>query len=455
MPNHTQLYSDLGAVGPDQLCDLRRDFESDPRWRQSMNAVCHAPVSKVARSPRRLSAIDLTFSHHLDENKATSQGASGRCWLFAALNTLRVAAIETMALEDDFELSQNYLMFWDKLEKANYFLESILLTLDEPTDGRLIAHLLTSPVQDGGQWHMFANLVRKYGVVPKAAMPETDSSGRTAELNYQLTYLLREAACRMRQANRRGATEVELRAMKAPVLSEAYRMLAIHLGIPPREFFWQWRDRDNKHHREGTITPLRFFEKYVGVDLDDRVCLIHCPQESKSYGALYTIRFLGNVVGGEPIKYLNVEADVMKAAAANQIKAGEPVWFGCDVGKCLDRESGLMDVDLFEYDLIYGRAPSLTKAERLDYGHAQMTHAMVFTGVDLDSAERPVKWRVENSWGDKVGDEGFMLMTDRWFDEHNYEVVVRRRFLSDSLLPILDTEPIPLDPWDPMGALAC
>lgn len=420
-----------------------------------MNAVCHAPVSKVARSARVFAATDFTFSHHLEENKATSQGASGRCWLFAALNTLRVVAIERMELEDDFELSQNHLMFWDKMEKANYFLESILLTLDEPTDGRLIAHLLSAPVQDGGQWHMFVNLVRKYGVVPKTAMPETDSSGRTGELNYQLTYLLREAACRMRHAHHAGATEAEVRAMKAPALIEAYRMLAIHLGVPPRDFFWQWRDRDNKHHREGTMTPLRFYEKFVGADLGDMACLIHCPQASKSFETLYTIRFLGNVVGGEPIKYLNVEVDVMKTAAANQIKAGEPVWFGCDVGKCLDRDSGLMDVDLFEYDLVYGRAPSMTKAERLDYGHAQMTHAMVFTGVDLDASDKPLKWRVENSWGDKAGDGGFMQMTDRWFDEHNYEVVVRKRYVPEALLPVLDTEPIALDPWDPMGALAC
>jgi bleomycin hydrolase len=360
-----------------------------------------------------------------------------------------------MHLDDDFELSQNHLMFWDKLEKANYFLESVLLTLDEPTEGRLVSHLLKAPVQDGGQWHMFVNLVRKYGVVPKTVMPETDSSGNTRELNYHLTYLLREAACRMRRAHRDGADLESVKAMKGPVLTEAYRMLTIHLGLPPRDFFWQWRDRDEKHHREGTMTPLRFYEKFVGSELSDLVCLIHCPQESKELNTLYTIRYLGNVVAGEPIKYLNVDIEVMKTAAANQIKSGESVWFGCDVGKHLDRDAGLMDVDLFEYELVYGRAPELSKAERLDYGHAQMTHAMVFTGVDLDGNDRPLKWRVENSWGDKVGDDGFMQMTDKWFDEHNYEVVVRKRYVPEDLWPVLDTEPVALDPWDPMGALAC
>lgn len=433
---------------------FRQAFEAEPRYRQAMNAVCTTPLQAVAQSRRVVAAADHTFSHHLPEGKATSQNASGRCWLFAALNVLRVKAQEDMNLPPEFELSQNYPLFWDKLEKSNYFLESVLATLDEPVGSRLFDHLMTAPVQDGGQWHMFANLVRKYGVVPKSAMPETESSSSTGQVSFQVTYKLREFACRLRTMHAAGATEDELRAAKTPMLEEIYRMLCIHLGEPPREFFWQWRDVDKQFHRDGVLTPLEFMERHVKVDLDDMVCLIHCPQATKQYATLYTIKFLGNVVGGEIIKYLNVPLDVLKSAAIEQIKAGEAVWFGCDVGKHFHRDLGIMDMELYDYDLVYGAAPRLSKAERLDYGHSEMNHAMVFTGVDLDDDGKPRKWRVENSWGEKAGKDGFMAMSDAWFDEYNYEVVVRRQFVPEELLPVLDTEPVQLEPWDPMGALA-
>ena len=401
-----------------------------------------------------MTEVDHTYSHHLKENKSASQKATGRCWMFAALNTFRVQAIESMNLDDDFELSQSYIMFWDKLEKANYFLNSVLATLEEPVGSRILDWILAQPIVDAGQWDMLVNLVRKYGVVPKAAMPETQSSSSSREMNFHLTHKLREYACRIRKAHAEGEEEAELRGMFPEMLEEVYRMLCIHLGEPPREFLWQWRDKDKEFHRDGVVTPLEFYEKHIGVDLDDAVCLIHCPQSAKQVNTLYTIRFLGNVVGGDIVRYINVELETMKQAAIAQLKAGEPVWFGCDVGKHLDRNLGVMDLDLFDYDLVYGTAPELTKAERLDYGHSQMTHAMVFTGVDLDEGDNPRKWRVENSWGEKGGDKGFLLMTDAWFDEYNYEVVVRKEFVPEETLAVLDTEPVELDPWDPMGALA-
>jgi len=447
-----------GATNPELTQDdierLRQAFEAEPRHRQAMNAVCTAPVSQVAKSRRRVAEVDHSFSIHLDEAKTTAQKATGRCWMFAALNTFRLACIERMKLEDDFELSQSYVMFWDKLEKANYFLESMLQTLEEPVGSRLLDWLLTYPMNDAGQWHMLVNLVRKYGVVPKSVQPETESSSSSREMNYHLTFKLREFACRIRAAHAEGESLSELRAMKAPMVEEIHRMLCIHLGEPTREFLWQWRDKDSEFHRDGTMTPVEFYDKHVAMDLDEMVCLIHCPQAAKRYDTLYTIKFLGNVVGGEIIKYLNVELDVMKRAAVAQIKAGSPVWFGCDVGKHLDRSLGVMDVELFDYDLVYGTAPRMTKAERLDYGHSQMTHAMVFTGVDLDTGGSPRRWRVENSWGDECGDKGYFIMTDPWFDEYNFEVVVRKEFVPPELLTVLDTEPIALEPWDPMGALA-
>ncbi|HZT42186.1 MAG TPA: C1 family peptidase [Chthonomonadaceae bacterium] len=432
---------------------FRKAFEADPRYRIAMNAVTKTTVKSVAMNRQAVVRNNHTFSHMVKAGAATSQNASGRCWMFAGLNLFRMAAAENMSMED-FELSQNYQFFWDKLERSNYFLESILQTLDEDKDGRLIAWLMANPIQDGGQWDMFVNLVEKYGVVPKEVMPETESSSASGMMNDRITLKLREYGARLRQAHQKGASAESLRARKAEMLAEVYRMLCIHLGEPPKEFLWQWRDKDKKFHRDGVLTPQEFFAKHVPVDLDSMVCLIHCPTEATPFNTLYTISYLGNVVGGRITRYLNVDLDVMKRAAVEQIKAEKPVWFGCDVGKMFDRDLGLMDVELFNYQDIYGTPFTLNKAERLDYGVSAMNHAMVFTGVDLDDQDRPRKWRVENSWGDKNGDKGFMVMTDKWFDEYNYEVVVDKKHLSSDILKILDTKPVALPPWHPMGALA-
>lgn len=445
---------DSGAVSLDQISKFQSAFDADIRNRQSMNAVCTTPVTKVALNRGKLTQNNMTFSVHLPEKKVTSQNGSGRCWMFAALNTLRVVAIKNMNLGDDFEISQNHTMFWDKFEKANYFLESVLQTLDEPTDSRLIAHLFAAPIQDGGQWHMFINLVKKHGLVPKSVMPETESSSNTPQMNWQITLRLKDFGCRLREAHQKGKSTDQLRAMKPAMLETIYKLLCIHLGVPPTEFEWQWRDKDRVFYRDGVITPKEFYRKHIDVDLSDMICLIHCPQATKSFNEVYTVKFLGNVVGGETVKYLNVDLDVMKQASVKQLQNGEPVWFGCDVGKYLDRDLGWMDNELFDFDLVYGSVPTLNKAERLDYGESLMTHAMVFTGVDLDDEGKTRKWRVENSWGEKGGDKGFYGMTDAWFDEFNYEVVVHRKYLPDEFVKLLDREPIGLEPWDPMGSLA-
>lgn len=452
MSSGNVLISPTG-ISADDLALLQSQFAADPRNRAALNAVTKTSARAIVMNRDAVVRVSHTFSHTVKAGPSTSQNGSGRCWLFAGLNTFRTAAAQAMNVED-FEFSQNFPMFWDKLEKANYFLESILSTLDEETDSRLISFLIQGPIQDGGQWDMFVNVVRKYGVVPKSVMPETESSSSTGLMCDRITTRLREFACVLRADYRAGATREELATRKPAMLSEIYRMLAIHLGVPPSSFLWQWRDKDKEFHRDGLMTPLEFMERYVKVDLDTMVCLIHCPQQAKRYNALYTIEHLGNVVEGDIVRYLNVEIEVLKAAAVEQIKAGKAVWFGCDVGKMFDRELGLMDLDLFDYDGLYSTTFGMDKAERLDYGQSSMNHAMVLTGVDLDENGKPVKWRVENSWGDKGGDKGFMIMTDAWFDQYTYEVAVEKAFLSADLLAVLETDPIGLPPWDPMGALA-
>jgi bleomycin hydrolase len=285
-------------------------------------------------------------------------------------------------------------------------------------------------------------------------MPDAESSGESLPMNSALRAKLREYAAELRRRKTGGQAAGELRRRKDEMLATVFRMLAIHLGRPPREFDWQWRDSDDEFHRDGTITPAQFYERYVAADLDDYVSLINCPTSDKPFNTLYTVQYLGNVVGGTPVRYVNVDIATFKKAAAAQIAGGQPVWFGCDVGKGAEREQGALDREMYDLELLYATEFTADKAERVEYGHSVMTHAMVLTGVDLGDKGRPRRWKVENSWGDKVGDKGYFVMGDRWFDEYMFEVVIDRRHLPKRVLKALATEPVVLAPWDPMGSLA-
>ncbi|MBQ4383294.1 MAG: C1 family peptidase, partial [Firmicutes bacterium] len=334
------------------------------------------------------------------------------------------------------------------------FLENILETLDEPTEGRLISWLLSAPLGDGGQWDMLCALVDKYGVVPKDAMPETVSSSATREMNSWMTLKLREYACALRSAYRNGASIEALRTQKDAMLSTIYRILCICLGQPPETFDFEVRDKDDKFIRDAGITPKEFYSKYVGMDLRNYVSLINAPTADKPYYHSYTVRFLGNVRDGRPVRYLNVPVDVLKRAAIAQMQDGAPVWFGCDVGAFSSRDGGIMDMDVLKTDDLFDTTWKMNKAERLDYGQSLMTHAMVLTGVNLKDDGTPERWRVENSWGKDAGTDGYYVMNDNWFDEFTYQVVVNRKYLTKEELDIYESEPKELEPWDPMGSLA-
>lgn len=424
-------------------------YQGDPVNALRTHAVVKCGLSDAAVNQREDIDNPMIFEVELESGKITNQKSSGRCWLFAGLNTMRYEIMKKLNLET-FELSQSYQMFYDKLEKANYFLESILATLDEPLSGRLVNHLLTAPVQDGGQWDMFVALVEKYGCVPKSVMPESFHSSNSGMMNKMLTLKLREDAMQLRAMERDLDKQ---RAAKEEMLCEIYRMLCICLGEPPRAFDVSFRDKDKNFITERNITPLAFFEKYVGQALDDYVSIINAPTADKPYGKTYTVSFLGNVAGGRSIKYLNLPSDELKRMAIAQLKDGQPVWFGCDVGQMLMRDRGIMGMNTFDYDGVLGVHFGLNKAQRLDYGESMMTHAMVFLGVHLVDG-KPVRWKVENSWSDKSGQDGYYLMTDAWFDEYNYQVVVNKKYLTDEQRAALDQEPVKLAPWDPMGSLA-
>ncbi|MBU36727.1 MAG: aminopeptidase [Candidatus Marinimicrobia bacterium] len=425
-----------------------------PQVRLARNAAVRGDVMDLAMDWEAFRKIDHTFSDMVSgQMKVTNQKSSGRCWGFAGLNLFRVYLGRKYNLKQ-IEFSQNYFMFCDKLEKSNYFFENIIKTIDEPLDGRLVMHLLTDPIQDGGQWHMFVNLVKKYGILPQTEMPESFQSSQSMRMNRMITRKLRGFAKNLREAGSKGAGIKDLQQMKNEMLATVYQMLTISLGTPPEKFDWQVRDKDKNFHRFENLTPKKFFNEHVGFDLNEFVCLINCPMSDKKYNEVYTVDFLGNVVEGKIIRYLNLPSKRLQETAVVSIQNDDPVWFGCDVGKHFHRNLGVMDMDIFDFELFYNTDFPMTKADRLEYGDSQMTHAMLFTGVDLNSKGNPKKWRVENSWGDKRGDKGFDIMSNSWFDEYNYEVVVHKKYISEEELAVYEQDPVHLPPWDPMGALA-
>ena len=439
-------------LGAEIIDGLRARFEADKSAHLMQNAVAKHDVHEIALDKSAADSATHSYSHVLDDWSPTHQGQTGRYWLFAGLNLFRVDTMKALNVKQ-FEFSQNYLMFWDKIERANFVLESVISTADRPVDDRTVAWILDTPVPDAGQWDMFINLVKKYGVVPKSVMPETQSSGATMRMNSILYYQIRQGARKIRGLYAQEAGLDAMRDAKGETLGVIYRALCIHLGTPPESFDWQWKDRDGEFHRDGEVTPLEFAERYVTSPFDEYVCIVNDPRETSPLGRTFTIDFLGNVVGGSSVTYLNVDIDVMKDATQRLLLEGKAVWMGCDVGKQYQSDIGVWDANLYDYPGVYDAEFLLDKAGRLDYHQTQMTHAMLFTGVDVvDGKAR--RWRVENSYGDKVADKGFVQMNDSWFEEYMFEIAVPRSYLPADLQRALDQPPIALPPWDPMGALA-
>jgi len=424
-------------------------FVADKAARIAQNAVTKTSINDIALDRAVVTSIDTSMSIQLDTWKVANQKKSGRCWLFAGLNFLKQHVITELDLEW-FEFSQAYLHFYDKLEKANWLLTSMIELADKPLDDRLVARLLTDTMGDGGQWDMFVSLIDKYGVVPQYAMPETESSSNTKAMNGTLETLLRRGTRDLRAAVAAGKDPEPLR---TAIMGDVYRVLSIHLGTPPSSFVWQWRDKAKNFHRGGEMTPLAFAKHVINVDLDDYVCVVNDPRPSSGYSQMLTVDHLGNVVGGRPVAYLNAPADVLKALVVKALQAGSVCWFGCDVAKQFDRTNGFWDANLFDYESVYGVDMTMTKAESMELGESAMTHAMLFTGVDvIDGVAR--RFRVENSWGDDRSDKGFDTMNESWFAEHVFELAVPKADLPTDLVPVLKQTPKVLPLWDPMGSLA-
>lgn len=432
---------------------LYADYQANPKLRAAENAVTHAGLLKSLENRKASQNNDFAYSIDLTKDEVANQKQSGRCWMFAALNTFRHKLIADFKLEN-FELSQAHTFFWDKYEKSNWFLEQIIATADQELGSRKVKFLLDVPQQDGGQWDMVVALFEKYGVVPKSVYPESISSSNSRELNQYLNKLLRQDAQILRELIAAGADDSSVQAKKEELLQEIFNFLAVNLGLPPRRFDFAYRDKDDNYHKDSDITPQEFYQEYVGLKLDDYVSIINAPTADKPYGKSYTVELLGNVVGSRQVRYLNLDMKRFKELAIAQMKAGETVWFGSDVGQSSNRQSGVMAANLYDFATALDINLKQDKAGRLDYSESLMTHAMVLTGVDLDAEGQPIKWKVENSWGEKVGQDGYFVATDSWMDEYTYQIVVRKELLTQEELAAYQEEPKVLAPWDPMGALA-
>ncbi|BBJ28858.1 C1 family peptidase [Athalassotoga saccharophila] len=439
-------------ISLEDLKKFRENFESSEKNVVAMNAASNCAINTAALNRVHAQSMNRVFSNEIKTRGVTNQKKSGRCWMFAGLNLLRESVADKLNLEN-FELSQSYQMFYDKLEKANYFLESIIETGKEDLHGRLVMWILSKPVEDGGQWGMFVDLVEKYGVLPKELMDESFQTSDSATMNRLLDTKLREDAMILRKMIEKNESEKHIQSKKVEMLDEIYRILSINMGLPPQTFDYEYKDKDGNFHRIENITPVEFYKEF-GFPLEDTVSVINCPTPDKQFMKTYTVQYLGNVIGGKGITYLNLDLKDFKEMAKKAILDGNLTWFTADVGKMMEREKGILDTEIYDFEKLYGTKFIFDKSSRLDYGDSLMTHAMVFTGIDINSEGKITKWKVENSWGDQIGDKGYFIMSDSWFDQYVYEIVVDKKYLSKEMKKALKEKPVILPPWDPMGSVA-
>lgn len=438
-----------GGLSPQAIEQIRKSYEATPANKAIHNAIANNSLAVLAVNSENRNNFDDHFSHRVPSKGITNQRSSGRCWLFTGLNVLRAQMMAEHNLPK-LELSQNYNFFWDQLEKSNLFLQGIIDTSDRPADDRTVDWLFSAPLSDGGQYTGIADNLMKYGVVPIEIMGETASSKSTSKMRQLLGLRLREDGLTLRKMAADGADKKALNAKKLEMLGEVYRILALNLGVPPTEFTWTRRDKDGKAIETKTYTPLSFYKEFAGNDLkNDYVMFMNDP--SREYYKNYEIEFDRHSYDGKNWTYVNLPIEDIKEMAIASIKDNNAMYFSCDVNKFIDRERGLLDINNFDYDSLLGTKFGMNKADRIRTHSSASSHAMTLVAVDLDENGKPKKWLVENSWGNGAND-GHLIMTDEWFNEYMFRVVVNKKYVDPKIQKILKQQPILLPPWDPMFA---
>ncbi len=431
----------------EKLENIEQEYQKEVSYTIARRALVKNRISDLVRVNEQTENTRNMFSIDLKTLPVTNQERSGRCWIFAGCNIIREEIAKKYNLKD-FELSENYIAFYDKLEKCNYLLENIISLKDRERDDRTLDHLLSEGIRDGGQWDMFVNLVNKYGLVPKDAFPETFQSSNTNEINTLLSKYIRKFAFEIRTKYGENIDN-----KKEEYMENIYKMLCSCFGVPPKKFSFEYVDQDKNYSIIKDLTPMSFYQEIVPMDLNEYVSIINSPTEDKPFNKAYTVDYVGNVIEGNEILYLNVTMERVKELTISQLKDGEPVWFGSDCHKAGDREEGIWDDTSFDIDTLFQIDSKMTKGAMLDTRESAMNHAMVITGVNLDG-ELPTKWKIENSWGDEKANKGYHVATDTWFSKFVYQIVVHKKYLTEEEKNILNTNKIRLKPWDPMGTLA-
>lgn len=446
---HAQSSKD-GAITPKLLEELRQSEPKSPTEKALHNAIAVQGMQDFFINNQRPRSIEDKFSIEVQSSGIADQKQSGRCWLFTGLNVLR-AQLMTREKSGTFFFSQNYSFFWDQLEKANLFLEGIIETRKLPINDTKVEWLFKNPINDGGQFTGISDNLYKYGVVPDEIMPETASSSNTKLLGKMLARTLRQTGIQLRKASEKGESLAQLRKRKEDGLKKVYRLLSLNLGVPPTSFTYTLKDKDGKAISTETYTPQSFYERFVGADLRGQfVMLMNDP--SRPYYKVYEIEYDRHAYDGKNWTYVNLPMDEIKQMAITSLKDNTMMYYSCDVGRELDRSQGIAALDNYDYASLLGYPFDMDKAERIQTFDSGSTHAMTLKAVDLDASGKPVKWKVENSWGEKTGVKGHIIMTDAWFDAYTFRLVVNKKYATQKVLDLLKTKPVQLPAWDPMFA---
>lgn len=441
----------MESIKKEHLAELLKEVKEDRALTVARHALSKTDIYSVAHSQDNAKDMDFNFSINIKTLPVTNQKASGRCWIFAATNVLREIIAKELNLAN-FELSQSYLAFYDKLEKLNLALEIIIELIDKDYDDRTLQYILHGGIGDGGQWDMFVNLVKKYGLMPKNVYGETFTSSNTRYINSLINAEMRAFAAKSRELYAKGGMK-DVREAKEALMDKFYKALVSCYGLPPETFSFEYVDKDDKYHKEDGFTPISFFEKYIGSRLDDYVSIINAPTKDKPFMKAYNVKYLGNVVGGKPVTHLNLPIERLKELVINQLKDGQIVWFGSDVGTYRDNDLCAWDDTEYDFKTLFGLDYYAPKGDSLDFAIAQMTHAMCITGVNLVNG-KPTKWKIENSWGKNGEHDGYYIASDSWFNRYTFQAVVDKKYLTKEELKAYQGEAIELKPWDPMGSLA-
>ncbi|MCF7886268.1 MAG: hypothetical protein K9M80_07225 [Candidatus Marinimicrobia bacterium] len=439
-----------GKLTPDLIQKLEDSFELDANNKAKLNAISKNGPEELATDHEISNKYDHIFNFTLEDPDITDQQHSGRCWLFAGLNILRPDIIEKYGLSSDFELSQTYSFFWDKLEKSNTFLEQVIATRKKNILNRSVQDLIRAPIGDGGWWNYVVEVVEKYGVVPKSIGPETYNSKNTRGMNKMLSRILKKDAALLRKLHKQGKNIKELRQEKEKMLAAVYRVLVYHLGIPVKpdeEFIWRFKN-ENDEIVEKKFTPKSFYKEATNIDLKNYISILDHPLHD--YNQHYQINFCKNITDARDMDFINLKVDKFKSLTARAVLDSTPVWFAAASGFDMSSENGIMAAGLKNYESLLNVDMDYSRKEGVAYGICIPNHAMVFSGLDTTDAGKIRKWRVTNSWGTDNGKAGYYAMTDDWFDKYVFNVILPKRYLSQEALSILEQKAKEIPTWDPM-----